>query len=58
MTRHEREQKLRELKQRLDVCHEQVIHALKNHDDDEMDRAMEQQRSILQEYAAVLKTGT
>ena len=51
----EREKRLMELKVRLDAVHETVLHALKIHDEEAMDRAMEEQQSILEEYRTISK---
>jgi hypothetical protein len=46
---------LTEIKARIDVVHERVLHALRAHDEEEMDRAMEEQHRLLQEYSAILR---
>ena len=51
-----RERRLRELKAHIDEVHENVMRALRSMDDEAMNRAMEQQRTLLQEYTALLKS--
>jgi hypothetical protein len=48
-----REARLHELKLRIDSVHDDVIRALKALDEEAMDRAMEQQHALMQEYAAL-----
>jgi hypothetical protein len=50
-----RERRLRELKVHIDEVHENVMRALRSMDDEAMNRAMEQQHALLQEYSALLK---
>ena len=47
-----REARLHQIKLRIDGMHEGVIRALKGLDDDSMDRAMEEQRELVQECSA------
>lgn len=50
-----REDRLHQLKLRIDAVHEDVIRALKSLDDDAMDRAMEEQHELMQQYSALLR---
>ena len=50
-----REARLHELKLRIDAVHDDVIRALKGLDDEAMDRAMEEQHALMQEYSALLR---
>jgi predicted nucleic acid-binding protein len=50
-----REARLHQIKLRIDAVHEDVMRALKALDEEAMDRAMEEQHLLMQEYATLLK---
>jgi hypothetical protein len=47
--------RLHEIKLKIDAVHEDVIVALRRLDEKAMDRAMEEQHALMQEYTALLK---
>jgi hypothetical protein len=51
----DREQRLLELKVRIDAVHEVILHALRVHDEEAIDRAMQQQHWLMTEYSALLR---
>jgi hypothetical protein len=50
-----REMRLIELKERIDAVHEVVLRALRAHDEPTIDRAMEEQHLLLQEYRTLVR---
>lgn len=50
-----REARLIELKARIDTVHEEVLRALRTQDETAMDRAMNEQHVLLQEYRLLLR---
>lgn len=51
----DREKRLVELKARIDEVHEIVLRAMRSLDEDAIERAMEQQHELMQEYHALRK---
>jgi hypothetical protein len=53
MTNDERERQLTELKARIDSVHEVILRAFRSMDERAVDRAMDEQHELMQEYTAL-----
>ena len=50
------ETRLHELKVRLDAVHDTIIRALKRHDEDALDRALQEQQRLMREYTELARS--
>ena len=55
MSPEQREKRLTELKARIDTVHEILLHAIRKLDEAAIDKAMDQQHQLMQEYTALRK---